>query len=64
MYINTSGKAQSKVFFSNPVDTRRRFNVDTTSYDAVSMLKRLRVSTGKSRFNGDKSKSPTCDYST
>ena len=29
-----------------PVDTRRRFNVDTMSYDVVSTLKRRRVSTG------------------
>ena len=34
---------------NNPVDTRRRFNVDTTSYDSydvVSTLKRRCVSTG------------------
>ena len=29
-----------------PVDTLRRFNVDTTSYDVVSTLKRRRGSTG------------------
>ena len=29
-----------------PVDTRRRFNVDTTWYDVVSTLKPRRVSTG------------------
>ena len=31
---------------SCPVDTQRRFNVDTTSCEVVSTLKRLRVSTG------------------
>ena len=29
-----------------PVDTRCCFNVDTTSYDVVSTLKRSRMSTG------------------
>ena len=32
-------------FTEIPVDTRRCFNVDTTSYDFVSTLKQRRVST-------------------
>ena len=31
----------------NSVETQRHFNVDTMSYDVVSMLKRRRVSIGK-----------------
>ena len=34
------------MYYYFPVDTRRRFNVDTTSYDIVSTLTRSRLSTG------------------
>ena len=43
-------KSISGAFDTNPVDTQRRFNVDTTSfqrqYDVALTLKRRRVSTG------------------
>ena len=37
----------NRLFNWNPVDTRQRFNVDTTLYDVILTLKRRRMSTGK-----------------
>ena len=43
----TDTKTLARLLLQSPVDTRRRFNVDTMSYDIVSTLKRRRVSQGE-----------------
>ena len=64
MFQDTLEKANILALLTipNPVDTRRRFSVDTTSYDIVSTLKRRRVSTGKCKLWREKLEEKFSDF--